>query len=169
MDCTYKGVVGWEGVGGQLEVGYSFQQDYMWLDIGKPTKMSHLAIVYFILLAQLTATFIHCPWTVALTGLADWSAFLDIYIYIWIYICYVRDKGMRRAETACGLKYSSNSCIWCPTHLVPSIKKFINNSFVVTVCIITKTTKKLCIATYNCRAVARCSQLVQPKFTISTS
>ena len=38
--------------------------------------MSHLA--YSILLAQLIATLIHCPCTVALTGLADWSAYLEL-------------------------------------------------------------------------------------------
>ena len=48
----------------------------MWLDIGRPTKLSHLA--YSILLAQLIATLIHYPCTVALTGLADWSAFLEL-------------------------------------------------------------------------------------------
>ena len=37
--------------------------------------MSHLA--YFILLAQLIATLIHYPCTVALPDLADWSAFLE--------------------------------------------------------------------------------------------
>ena len=37
--------------------------------------MSHLA--YSILLAQLIATLIHYPCTVALPGLADWSAFLE--------------------------------------------------------------------------------------------
>ena len=46
------------------------------LDIGKPTKLSHLA--YSILLAQLIATLIHYPCTVALAGLADWSAFLGL-------------------------------------------------------------------------------------------
>ena len=46
------------------------------MDFGKPTEMSHLA--YSILLPQL-----HCNshtyhlYTVALTGLADWSAFID--------------------------------------------------------------------------------------------
>ena len=43
--------------------------NYMRLDIGKPTKLSHLA--YFILLAQLITTLIHYLCTVALTGLAD--------------------------------------------------------------------------------------------------
>ena len=48
----------------------------MGLDIGKPTEMSQLA--YSILLAQLIATLIHCPCTVALTGPADLSAFLKL-------------------------------------------------------------------------------------------
>ena len=40
------------------------------------SKISHLA--YFILLAQLIATLIHYPCNVALTGLAEWSAFLEL-------------------------------------------------------------------------------------------
>ena len=46
------------------------------LDIGKLTEMSHLANC--ILLPQLIATLIHYPYTVALVGLADWSAFLKL-------------------------------------------------------------------------------------------
>ena len=53
---------------------YTYAQ-HMWLDFGKPTIMSHLA--YSILLAQLIATLIQHPCTVALPGLADWSAFLE--------------------------------------------------------------------------------------------
>ena len=51
-----------------------------WIAIGKLTKMSHLT--YFILLPQLIAMHAHsytsylC--TVALLGLADWSAFLEL-------------------------------------------------------------------------------------------
>ena len=37
--------------------------------------MKHLA--YFILLPQLIATLIHHPCTIALPGLADWSALLE--------------------------------------------------------------------------------------------
>ena len=39
-------------------------------------EMSHLA--YSILLAHLIDTLIHCLCTVALTGLADWSTFLEL-------------------------------------------------------------------------------------------
>ena len=42
---------------------------------GKPTEMSHLANCTF--LAQLIATLIHYPCTVAIPGLADWFAFLE--------------------------------------------------------------------------------------------
>ena len=45
------------------------------LDCGKLTETSHLA--YSILLPQLIATLIHYLCTVALPGLADWSAFAD--------------------------------------------------------------------------------------------
>ena len=48
---------------------------YMWLDIGKPTELSHWA--YSILLAQLMATLIHYTFTLPLSGLVDWSAFLE--------------------------------------------------------------------------------------------
>ena len=47
---------------------------WWWLDYGKPIKISHLP--YFILFSQLIATLIYYPCTVALPGLADWSAFL---------------------------------------------------------------------------------------------
>ena len=47
---------------------------YMWLDFGKPTELSHWA--YSILLAQLMATLIHYTFTLPLSGLVDWSAFL---------------------------------------------------------------------------------------------
>ena len=50
-------------------------KNYMRLDFGKPTKMSHFANYTF--LAQLIATFIHYPCTVAIPGLAAWSAFLE--------------------------------------------------------------------------------------------
>ena len=46
----------------------------MSLDFGKLTEMSHLINCTF--LAQLIAKLIHYPWTVAIPGLADWSAFL---------------------------------------------------------------------------------------------
>ena len=49
---------------------------YVTADIGKPTEMSHLT--YSISLAQLMDTLIHYPCTVALPGLADWSAFLEL-------------------------------------------------------------------------------------------
>ena len=42
---------------------------------GKLTEMVHLANCIF--LAQLIATLIHYPCTVAILGLADWSAFLQ--------------------------------------------------------------------------------------------
>ena len=45
----------------------------MWKDYGKSVETSHLA--YSILLPQLIATLIHYPCTVALPGLAAWSAF----------------------------------------------------------------------------------------------
>ena len=57
---------------GKENDNYSMQ---MWLDFGKPTEISHLA--YSILLLQLIATLIHCPCTVTLPGLADWSSFLE--------------------------------------------------------------------------------------------
>ena len=41
----------------------------------KPTEMSHWA--YSILLAQLMATLIHNTFTPPLSGLVDWSAFLE--------------------------------------------------------------------------------------------
>ena len=47
----------------------------MWLDFRKPTELSHWD--YFILLAQLIATLVHYPYTVALPGLADLTAFLE--------------------------------------------------------------------------------------------
>ena len=53
-----------------------FYDFYMWLDTGKPTELSHLA--FSILLAQLIPTRIHYPCTVALIGLAEWSAFLEL-------------------------------------------------------------------------------------------
>ena len=37
-----------------------------------------LDLAYSILLVQLIATLTHYPYTVALTGLADWSAFLEL-------------------------------------------------------------------------------------------
>ena len=43
----------------------------------KPIEMSHLTYSYFILFAQLIATLIHYPCTVALPGFADWSSFLE--------------------------------------------------------------------------------------------
>ena len=46
----------------------------------KPTKLLHLA--YSILLAQLIASLIHYPCTVALTGLTDWSAFLELILQL---------------------------------------------------------------------------------------
>ena len=49
--------------------------DHMWLDFGKATEMSHWA--YSILLAQLMATLIHYTFTLPLSGLVDWSAFLE--------------------------------------------------------------------------------------------
>ena len=55
---------------------WTINKDYMWLDIGKPTKLSHLP--YSVLLAQLIATLIHYPCTVVLMGLVDWSAFLEL-------------------------------------------------------------------------------------------
>ena len=58
---------------------FTFEDDdfhNMRLDIGKWTEMSHLA--YSISLAQLIVTLTHCLCTVALTGLADWSAFLKL-------------------------------------------------------------------------------------------
>ena len=58
---------------------------HLWLDIGKPTELSHLA--YSILLVQLIATLIHYPCTVALTGLADRSAFLELVLpTMWSHI-----------------------------------------------------------------------------------
>ena len=59
---------------------------YLGLDIGTPTELSHLA--YSILLAQLIPTLIHYSCTVALAGLADWSAFLGLVlltmsIHVW--------------------------------------------------------------------------------------
>ena len=51
----------------------------------KLTELSHSA--YSILLAQLIATLIHYPCTVALTGLTDWSAFLKtVLLTIWSHI-----------------------------------------------------------------------------------
>ena len=55
-------------------------QNKLRMDIVKSTEMSCLA--YSILLAQLITTLIHCPCTVALTGLADWSAFLELVLPI---------------------------------------------------------------------------------------
>ena len=54
--------------------------------------MSHLA--HSILLAQLIATLIHYPYTVALTGLVDWSAFLELVLLT----CKVKTETMRPME-----------------------------------------------------------------------
>ena len=59
-----------------------FMLQNMWLNFGKPTEMSHLA--NFTFLAQLIATLIHYPCTVAIPGLAAWSAFLErIFPTMW--------------------------------------------------------------------------------------
>ena len=47
----------------------------MRLNFGKPTEMSDGA--YSSLLAQLMATLIHYTFTLPLSGLVDWSAFLE--------------------------------------------------------------------------------------------
>ena len=47
----------------------------VWLGFGKPTKLSQQT--YSILLAQLVATLIHHPFTVPLSGYAEWSAFIE--------------------------------------------------------------------------------------------
>ena len=79
---------------------------YMFLSndsiLEKLTKTSHLA--YSTLLPQLIATLIHYLCTVALPGLADWSAFLEmaiatnIFTYntcrISVLICHIRELLM---------------------------------------------------------------------------
>ena len=62
--------------------------------------MSHLA--YYILLAQLIATLIHYPCIVALTGLDDWSAFLE-----WVVrSCEVMTETMGPMEGGMGLIFT---------------------------------------------------------------
>ena len=48
---------------------------HMSLDFGKPTELSHWA--YSIFLAHLMATLVRYTYTVPLSGLVDWSAFLE--------------------------------------------------------------------------------------------